>query len=216
MKKTEKNRVDTLRRTAQCSDGRLFIISGPSGSGKTTLLRGALDRFADMQYSVSTTTRKPRKGERDGIDYHFISKEDFEARLKTGDWAEWAEVHGHYYGTSAAFLEKTFAEGMDILLDIDVQGTAQLLTRYPESVTIFVIPRSREILKDRLESRGTDSRKEIEKRMLTSNKEMEQMDIYRHILVNDHLPAAIEKLISIIGTYRGGGTIKNDTNNEDR
>ena len=127
--------------------GRLFIISAPSGSGKTTLCSAVLNRFQDMLYSVSYTTRKPRNGEQSGIDYHFIAKKDFKDKIKTGKWAEWAKVHGNYYGTSAELLDKGLDSGRDIILDIDVQGTIRLLERYPESVTIFVMPPSIEELK---------------------------------------------------------------------
>ena len=107
--------------------GRLFILSAPSGAGKTTLCRALMEHFSDMLYSVSYTTREPRKDEISGNDYHFISKEDFSKKIKEGKWAEWAEVHGNFYGTSAEFLDKALAAGKNILLDIDVEGTMQIL-----------------------------------------------------------------------------------------
>jgi len=145
--------------------GRLFIISAPSGTGKTTLCSAVLNRFPNMFYSVSYTTRKPRNGEQSGIDYHFIKKKDFKDKIEDGKWAEWAEVHGNYYGTSAELLDKGLDSGRDIILDIDVQGTIRLLERYPESVTIFVMPPSIEELKRRLKLRNTDSSEVIARRL---------------------------------------------------
>ena len=182
--------------------GHLFIISAPSGAGKTTLCRAVLDRFEDMLYSVSYTTRPPRKGETDGVDYHFISMEAFENHIKTGWWSEWAEVHGNYYGTSAEFIEKGLSYGRDILLDIDVQGTIQILKRHPESVTIFVLPPSMDILRQRLEMRGTESETVLVQRLENAKKEMAHQNLYRHLIVNDQLSTAIEELISIVQGYR--------------
>ncbi len=180
----------------------LFIISAPSGAGKTTLSRAIRKRFTDMLYSVSYTTRSPRKGEQDGVDYHFISKEAFKKDIGTGRWSEWAEVHGNYYGTSAEFIEKGLSSGRDILLDIDVQGTIQILKRHPDSVTIFVLPPSMDTLRQRLEMRGTESKTVLNRRLENAKKEMAHKNLYRHVIVNDQLLSAIEELISIIERYR--------------
>ncbi|MFC1567294.1 guanylate kinase [Thermodesulfobacteriota bacterium] len=182
--------------------GSVFIISAPSGAGKTTLTKAVLDRFIDILYSVSYTTRELRSGEQDGVDYYFITKNNFKKGINNGKWAEWAEVHGNYYGTSAEFIDKNLAAGRDILLDIDVQGTIQLLERYPDSITIFILPPSFEILRERLESRGTDSKAVIERRLENAQKEMAKKDLYRHVIVNDQLADAVAELISIIGKYR--------------
>jgi guanylate kinase len=180
----------------------LFIISAPSGAGKTTLSRAVLGRFHDMLYSVSYTTRRPREGEEDGVDYHFISKDEFQKGIDSDKWAEWAEVHGNYYGTSAEFIGKGLASGHDIILDIDVQGTVEILKQYPDSVTIFIMPPSLDALRSRLESRGTDSKAVVAKRLENAKKEMAKKNLYQYIIVNDLLSVAIESLISIIAKYR--------------
>lgn len=182
--------------------GFLFIISAPSGAGKSTLCRAVLDRFSDLVYSVSTTTRSPRNGEQNGLDYHFIAKDEFEKGIACSRWAEWAEVHGHYYGTSADFLDGELSVGRDILLDIDIQGTRQILQRYPDGVTIFIMPPSLETLKFRLQSRGTDSPEVIAVRLKNAREEMAQKDLYRHIITNDRLTDAVAELIAIFEKYR--------------
>ena len=131
--------------------GHLFILSAPSWTGKSTLCRALLAHFPDLQYSVSHTTRTPRKGECEGRDYRFISLPEFEQMIGQGKWAEWATVHGNYYGTSADDIEKHLSAGRDVLLDIDVQGAAQILKRYPDSVPIFIMPPSMAELKERIE-----------------------------------------------------------------
>jgi guanylate kinase len=185
--------------------GHLFILSAPSGAGKTTLRQAALTRVADLSYSVSYTTRAPRPGERHGRDYVFITAEEFEAGIRDGRWAEWARVHGRYYGTSARFLERERAAGRDVLLDIDVQGAQQICARYPESVTIFVLPPSLEVLEQRLRARGTERPEEIAVRLRNARHEMEQGRRYRHLIINDDLPTAVEELVAIIEAVRSAG-----------
>ncbi len=182
--------------------GQLFVVSAPSGAGKTTLCRAVLDRLSGLQYSVSYTTRRPRRGEQDRIAYHFISKEEFVQGIHSGRWAEWAEVHGHYYGTSAAFIDRQLKAGNDILLDIDVQGAMQIKKRFADSVTIFIMPPSRKVLADRLRSRGSDSGEEIDRRLKNAEAEMARKDRYRHVLINDHLETAITDLVALITSYR--------------
>lgn len=186
----------------QAKSTHLFIISAPSGGGKTTLCREVRQHFPDMLYSVSYTTRKPRKGEQDGVDYHFIDKDEFKARINKGEWAEWARVHGNCYGTDSTFLDEGLVAGYDILLDLDVQGTRQILKRYRECVAIFVRPPSLDALQQRLEARGSDSAETIAVRMRNAEKEIAQQDLYHHVIVNDQLSIAIAELISIIEKYR--------------
>ena len=203
MKKGQRKKART-KATASVSKnpGHLFIISAPSGAGKSTLCRAMRDHFPDLLYSISYTTRSPRKGERNGVDYHFILPDDFEKGISRHRWAEWAEVHGNYYGTSAEFLDNELSAGRDILLEIDVQGTRQILQRYPDGITIFILPPSLEILKQRLQVRGTDSPEVIAVRLANAQKEMVQKDVYRHIVINDLLRDAIEKLATIFEKYR--------------
>ena len=183
----------------------IFIISAPSGAGKTTLRKAALAVFADMRYSVSFTTRPPRPGEENGRDYVFVTVPEFEAGIRDGRWAEWASVHGNYYGSSADVLAQSLSSGCDILLDIDVQGARQICARFPESVTIFIMPPSLEVLRQRLASRGTDRPEVIAMRIENAGREMAQRDVYRHVVVNDDLETAITELIHIIDSYRNGG-----------
>ena len=194
--------LESLDINIQPKSARLFIIAAPSGGGKTTLCREVRKRFSDMLYSVSYTTRKLRDGEQEGVDYHFIDKNDFENGIAAGTWAEWALVHGNYYGTSADFLDKGLSDGRDIILDIDVQGTRQILERYSSSVAIFILPPSLEVLQQRLKARGTDSSESIAVRLRNAEKEMNQQDLYHHVIVNDQLSKAVPELISIIENYR--------------
>ncbi|MDF1593814.1 MAG: guanylate kinase [Desulfobacterales bacterium] len=182
--------------------GLLFVISAPSGAGKTTLCKSVRSDFPDLLYSVSYTTRKPRSGEREGVDYHFISAKDFKERIRQGRWAEWAEVHGNIYGTSADVIDAGLSAGRDILLDIDVQGAVQILARYPECITIFIMPPDMETLRRRLESRGTDGREEIARRLKNAEAEMAQRDLYRHVILNDRLDEAQKELKTLIRKYR--------------
>jgi guanylate kinase len=184
------------------SKGKLFIISAPSGAGKTTLCTRLLECCPDIFYSISYTTRSPRPGETDGKDYHFITSEAFLEKQAHDYWAEWARVHDHYYGTSAELLSDSMAQGQDILMDIDVQGAMQIKERFPEAITIFIMPPSMDVLKRRLCGRATDSRTIIEKRLQNAVREMEQKDFYQHVIVNDELEKAANELIEIVSRYR--------------
>ena len=184
--------------------GHLFIVSAPSGAGKTTLCKAILNRYQDMLYSVSYTTRAPRPGEVNGVDYDFISKEKFIKDIENDKWAEWAQVHGNFYGTPAEFLNKSLSEGRDVLLDIDIQGTIQILDRYADTITFFILPPSLEILKKRLESRGTDSADTISARLVSAKEEISKKNLYHHVIVNDQLSSAVSELLSIIANYRAG------------
>lgn len=192
-------RID--RKGGQEKRGRIFVVSAPSGAGKSTLCSTLLARFPNLSYSVSHTTRPPRKGERDGVDYHFISTEGFKKRIDENQWVEWAEVHGNYYGTSRVVIEKGVTEGAHLLLDIDVQGAEQVKTIFPEAITLFIMPPSVEVLEARLRSRGTDDEAIIEKRLNNAEKEMACKDLYEHVIVNDVLEVAEKELIDIVSGY---------------
>jgi guanylate kinase len=185
-----------------CRTGHLFIVSAPSGAGKSTLCAAARERFPDLRYSISATARPPRPGEVEGRDYFFVSEEAFKRGIEEGRWAEWAVVHGNYYGTPADFIRQTLAAGHDILLDIDVQGAEQLMERFPDSISIFIMPPSPEILMDRLQKRGTDDPEVIRRRMENARKEMAVKDRYRHIIVNDDLSRAVAAFTDIIRSHR--------------
>jgi len=184
--------------------GRLFIISAPSGAGKTTLCNALRKRFPDMAYSISHTTRAPRKNETHGKDYFFISTPVFEEKIQQGRWAEWARVHDHYYGTSAEQLNEHLQSGRNVLLDIDVAGARQIKSRFPDSIAVFIMPPSLEALEARLRSRGTDDDAEIDKRLAHAEAEIAGRDFYDHVVVNDRLDEAIEALAGLIGRYWAG------------
>ena len=184
--------------------GRLFIISAPSGAGKSTLCRLVLARLPNLHYSVSTTTRPPREGEVEGRDYFFTDVDHFKAGIASHQWAEWADVHGHYYGTSAAFIDAQRAAGHDLLLDIDVQGAAQLRAMYPEAISIFIMPPSMAVLRQRLEQRGADAPEVIEKRLANARREMDQRDAYQFTIVNDRLEDALGDLLRIVSRPAAG------------
>lgn len=183
--------------------GKLFVISAPSGAGKTTLIRQVLKRFKHLSYSVSHTTRSPRKNEQDGRDYFFISPEEFELKITQGYWLEWAKVHDNYYGTSGKFVKNRLEKGQSLLLDIDVQGAGQVMKSGIDLVSIFILPPSFDILSQRLEGRGTDDREVIARRLENAKFEMAQKDRYQYVVVNDDLDAAIEELCSIFEKEMG-------------
>ena len=178
--------------------GRLFVVSAPSGAGKTTLCEAARKRLPHLVYSVSSTTRPPRDGEQDGVDYFFVSEARFREGIDSGQWAEWARVHDNYYGTSARFIEDHLAAGRDVLLDIDVQGAAQILRRYPDAVTIFIMAPSMDVLRRRITDRGLDRASVIDKRMKNAEAEIARRGMYRHTVINDALDAAVDRFVSIL------------------
>ncbi|MCB2146942.1 MAG: guanylate kinase [Deltaproteobacteria bacterium] len=178
--------------------GRLFVVSAPSGAGKTTLCNAVRRYLPDLVYSVSSTTRPPREGEQEGRDYFFVTEAQFREGIDKGKWAEWARVHDNYYGTAARFIEDHLDAGRDVLLDIDVQGAAQILKLYPNAVTIFIMAPSMEILRQRITARGLDSGPVIDKRMKNAEAEIACRGMYRHLLVNDDLEAAVARFVSIL------------------
>ena len=195
--------ADQTKNSAGHHSGCLFIVSAPSGAGKTTLCHALRSRFEDLAYSVSYTTRLPRKGEQQGREYHFIDKKEFEKGIAQGRWAEWATVHGHYYGSSARWIDQTLKSGADILMDIDVQGARQIVARFPLAVTIFILPPSLEELERRLLMRATDDADTVALRLANAREEIDQKEAYRHIVTNDDLEQAATELMRIVQHYRG-------------
>jgi guanylate kinase len=192
------------RRNTGSPGGRLFIVSAPSGAGKSTLCTAVRRHLGGLAYSVSYTTRPPRKGERQAVDYYFVSETEFRQGIDNGRWAEWARVHGNYYGTSARWIEETLNSGRDILLDIDLQGARQMVRRFPEAVTIFIMPPSLSELERRLRQRGADSQQDIDLRLKNARDEISRRSFCRHELINDELGKATRDLVELIEGYREG------------
>lgn len=181
----------------------LLIISSPSGAGKTTLTRDLLSNFPDITFSVSHTTRKPRANERDGNDYHFVSREEFQALADAGRFAEWAEVHGNLYGTSLDEIDRAQAEGKaGIVFDIDYQGARQIKNVRPNAIGVFVLPPSMEELKLRLRNRASDDEATIERRYRNARTEIGHYQLFDYIIVNDNLEQAKTQLRSIVYAER--------------
>jgi guanylate kinase len=182
--------------------GELFILSAPSGTGKTTLIRGmmegALADFGGLAFSVSHTTRGPRDGEVDGRDYHFVDHAAFQAMIAGDRFLEWAEVHNNYYGTSKDEVFPRLEQGIDVLMDIDVQGAERVVARYPEAHSIFIMPPSYEDLERRLRHRALDSEQEIARRLAVSLWEIRRYDRYRYVIINDDARRASDVLAAII------------------
>lgn len=180
-------------------NGTLLIISAPSGTGKTTILKKMMKELMGTVFSVSHTTRAPRSGEQNGLDYHFVDKQTFESMQKHNDFLEWAEVHGNFYGTSKTEVIRQLEKGMDVILDIDVQGarqvreSADLLCK-----SIFIIPPSWEEQERRLRKRGTDSSETIQLRLANARKETTDAEAYDYLITNDNLDNAVDVLRSII------------------
>jgi guanylate kinase len=182
--------------------GLLFIVSAASGTGKTTLVERLVQRVPNLCLSRSYTSRAARPGEQDGVDYNFISRPRFEEMARAGEFLEWADVFGNYYGTCAADTERCLANGQDIVLVIDVQGAKQVRSSGVESVGIFVLPPSAEILEQRLRGRSKDAEVEIGKRLDAARREVGEFASYEYVVVNDELDGAVERLRAIVVAER--------------
>ncbi|MBE3581010.1 MAG: guanylate kinase [Thermoanaerobacteraceae bacterium] len=178
--------------------GLLLVLSGPSGAGKGTVCRVLRQRLPHVGYSVSATTRPPRPGEKDGENYFFLKREEFLALLEEGAFLEWAEVYGNLYGTPRRPVEEALAGGQDIILEIDTQGAAQVKKHYPDGVFIFVIPPTFKELEERIRRRGTETPEVIATRLGWVENELQQMDLYDYVVVNDVVESAVAKIEAII------------------
>ena len=176
----------------------VFVITGPSGVGKGTLIRGLMERLAALELSVSATTREPRAGERDGVDYHFLSREEFDRRVADNEFVEHADYAGRRYGTLRSELEDRVSAGVPVVLEIEVQGARQVRSSMPEAVQVFIAPPSLEALRTRLIGRGTDDSAEVERRLRVAEQELSAQPEFAHVIVNDRLDDALERLARIV------------------
>jgi guanylate kinase len=180
----------------------VFIISAPSGSGKSTLVHRLFREVPNLVFSVSYTTRSPRGTERDGENYYYISRDEFESRIAADEFLEWAEVFDHYYGTHRSILDRADQQGCDLVLDIDVQGAAQLKNKVPGAVSIFILAPSRAILEQRLRSRSEDSDEVIRRRLRDAAREISNYRAYDYVLVNNDLETSAATLAGIVRAER--------------
>ena len=193
---------------AEKNNALLLVVSAPSGAGKSTLCNRLVEKFPAMEYSVSCTTRAPRGGEKNHEHYHFLSREEFDSKVARGEFIEYADVHGNGYGTLQSTVREALKQGRDLIMDIDVQGAAQIRSACAalpaddplrrSFVDIFIAPPSMDELRRRLSDRATDSEETIEKRMRNAEKEMRERDAYAHLIINDQLDAALENLVQVI------------------
>jgi guanylate kinase len=175
-----------------------LILSAPSGAGKTSIARALLARRSDVGYSVSCTTRAPRSGEALGQDYHFLTTEEFLARQAAGDFAESAQVHGNLYGTLRSEVDRVLRTGKHVVMDIDVQGAAQFRRAYPDSVAVFILPPSAEVMLNRLRARGTENRAELARRMISALEELRSVAEYHYVVINDVFDHAVGRVCAIL------------------
>ena len=183
------------------------VITGPSGVGKGTLIRSLRERMPDLQLSISATTRRPRTGETQDVDYHFLSEEEFERHVRDGDFVEHADYAGARYGTLRSELQTRTAAGLPVVLEIEVQGARQVRETMPEAVQVFIAPPSLDALRARLVGRGTDDPEQIQRRLSTAERELAAQGEFAHVVVNDRLEDAVDELVELVreATERGRG-----------
>jgi guanylate kinase len=190
--------------TSAPNDGRgiLFVVSSPSGGGKGTLIQRVLNKVPNLSYSVSFTTRAPRNGELDGREYFFVAPEKFEEMVAAGEFLEWARVHGKLYGTLRQQVAREISEGRDIILEVDVQGAASVRNLMADSVSIFILPPSFEVLRERLQKRGTDSPEELDLRLRNAPTELQDYSAFQYVIINDDADRAADEMIAIVQAER--------------
>jgi guanylate kinase len=186
------------------SKGKLLVLSGPSGVGKGTVLGELMKRRSDMCFSVSATTRQPREGEVDGVNYFFVTKERFEEMIRNNELLEYAQFVSNSYGTPRAYVEQQLERGMNVILDIEVQGARNIVNMIPDAVSVYMIPPSYEELEKRLRGRGTETEEQIQGRLQTAINEARAADFYRYIIVNDNLETAVNELDAIMTAEKIG------------
>ncbi len=179
-------------------EGILLVITAPSGTGKTTIYRKLMEKRSDLSFCVSCTTRKKRRGEREGVDYHFIDRKDFEGKVKRGDFIEWAEVHGGLYGTDKKAFAKCIKGSRVCIFDLDVQGALNFMKEFPEAVTVFIEPPSIDSLNKRLLMRGTEDAGTIKRRLDNAKKELAKKNYFQYIVVNKKVDNAVDEIERII------------------
>ncbi|MBE2257983.1 MAG: guanylate kinase [Candidatus Accumulibacter sp.] len=182
--------------------GQLYIVTAPSGAGKTTLVRALVANDPGIAVSISHTTRAPRAGERDGVEYHFVAVQDFLDKVANDDFLEWAEVHGNYYGTAKSGIEAVLNAGHDVLLEIDWQGAQQVRRSFAATIAVFILPPSLAELERRLCGRGTDSAETIARRVAAAREEMRHVDEFDYVIINDDLQQALQDLLAVVNASR--------------
>jgi guanylate kinase len=182
--------------------GSLFVVVAPSGAGKTSLVRAMMDERPGIELSISFTTRAPRPGELHGRDYWFVDRAEFDRRRGDGEFLEWAEVHGNFYGTSRVWISQRILAGRDIVLEIDWQGAAQVQRLFPDAVGIFIAPPSLETLRERMQARGQDAPEVIERRMAAARTELEQASRFQYVIINQEFATALRHLVCIVESAR--------------
>jgi guanylate kinase len=182
--------------------GILFVVSSPSGGGKGTLIQRVLRKVPNLSYSVSFTTRAPRNGEENGREYFFVTREEFERMTAADEFLEWAHVHSKLYGTARKQVEREISEGRDIILEVDVQGAASVRSLLADSVSIFILPPSFEVLKQRLQARGTDSQEELDLRLRNASTELKDYSAFQYVILNDDVDRAANQMAAIVHAER--------------
>ena len=182
--------------------GNLFVVTAPSGAGKTTLVAALLAADSQVQLSISFTTRPPRAGEVNGKDYHFVDRAEFERMIAAGELLEFAEVYGNYYGTSQVWINQVMENGRDILLEIDWQGAQQVRRIFPNAIGIFILPPCIDTLENRLRGRGKDSEEVIARRMAVAKEEVNHVDEFDYVIVNEHIDDAVRDIVAVVRAQR--------------